>query len=292
MSDFSNISLIECNSSNSYENNSQELASFNKSLFPYNSLIASEQSNNLELEESFNYENENQNINENSHSNNIFSNQDNNINNESNSSNNKTSISFLKKGKPGRKKNSEAKRKRREHDKFAKDNIKRKIQVHYLKFLRNLLNHMIKEILSEYKDIKNIQFYPLNYNFAKDVRKKTFNSLKNTTIGNIFKDNVSPKYKNYETLNKDVYNKVTKISDVIRKILDELFLEYFIVYYLKIKKIDLSKYGLDKYIILSDKMGFYTDLIKESEINSEIYHNKIEKCIKKDFIDKPIFVII
>ena len=95
MSDFSNISLIECNSSNSYENNSQELASFNKSLFPYNSLIASEQSNNLELEESFNCENENQNINENSHSNNIFSNQDNIINNESNSSNNKTSISFL-----------------------------------------------------------------------------------------------------------------------------------------------------------------------------------------------------
>ena len=39
--------------------------------------------------------------------------------------------------------------KRPKHDKFSKDNIKTKIQVHYIKFLIDLLNIIIKEILRE-----------------------------------------------------------------------------------------------------------------------------------------------
>lgn len=277
MLDCSYLSHIESNSSYSSENNSQEWPSFLQSFLSIKSIMPIDQSNDLELEESSNYNN--------SLSNNNSQIQD----NKKYKSNDSYKTNISKKKKPGRKKNLGVKTERLEHDKFAKDNIKRKIQVHYLKFLRNFINHIIKEIIP---DIKNIQFYPLNYNFAKDIRKKAFDSLKNTKIGDIFKNNVSPKYKNYETLNIDVYNKVTKKNDDIKKILDKLYLDYFIVYYIKKKEINLSKYdGPDKNIILSDKIGFYTDLINENDINSE-YHKKVEKCIKKDFIDKPLFIVL
>ena len=277
MLDCSYLSHIESNSSYSSENNSQEWPSFLQSFLSIKSIMPIDQSNDLELEESSNYNN--------SLSNNNSQIQD----NKKYKSNDSYKTNISKKKKPGRKKNLGVKTERLEHDKFAKDNIKRKIQVHYLKFLRNFINHIIKEIIP---DIKNIQFYPLNYNFAKDIRKKAFDSLKNTKIGDIFKNNVSPKYKNYETLNIDVYNKVTKKNDDIKKILDKFYLDYFIVYYIKKKEINLSKYdGPDKNIILSDKIGFYTDLINENDINSE-YHKKVEKCIKKDFIDKPLFIVL
>lgn len=191
------------------------------------------------------------------------------------------------------------KKRLRKHDKYAKDNIKRKIQVNYLKFLRNLLNEINKELLHDHKNLKNIEFYPLDYNFTKEVRKKNFESLKKTTLGDIFKYNVSPKFKNYKNLNIQIYNKITGENEIIKNILDKTYLEFFNVYYLNIKTINLSKYGLDKNIIFSSDIGSYKDLLKKKNNDSisltdDInYHKKIEKCIKSDFIssDKPIFIV-
>lgn len=212
-----------------------------------------------------------------------------NINNDSNASDNKTADSFIKKSKPGRKKKSECHKERPKHGKLAKDNIKRKIQVHYLTFLRNLLNQIINELLYN-NETKNIQFGRLNYNFTKEITKNSFDLLKNTSIGDIFKNNLSPKFRK-KNLNIDVYNKITQKSEIIKKILDKLYLEFFNVYYLNQKIINLSEYGLNKNIILSENIGFYKDLIKINDKEDEIYHQKIEKCIKIDFIGIPIFVV-
>ena len=70
-----------------------------------------------------------------------------------------------------------------------------------------------------------------------------------------------------------------------------MYLEFFNVYYLNQKIINLSEYGLNKNIILSENIGFYKDLIKINDKEDDIYHQKIEKCIKKDFIGIPIFVV-
>ena len=56
--------------------------------------------------------------------------------------------------KRGRKKQSMNESNRSEHSKFSRDNIKRKIKIHYLKFLRLLINQILYEILCQNKTLK------------------------------------------------------------------------------------------------------------------------------------------
>jgi hypothetical protein len=189
---------------------------------------------------------------------------------------------------------------RRKHDKTAKDNIKRKIQVNYINFLLNLLNQINFELLGNYENNENIKFFPLNYNFKKQITKKGFDSLKTQTLGYIFKNNVSPKFNNYQYLNIKVYNEITNKNKTIKNILDKKYLEFFDVYYYNKKTLNLSKYGLDKTIILSSDIGFFKDLLKKDDSDSECsseddiyYQKRIEECIKRYFMrnDKPIFFV-
>ena len=187
--------------------------------------------------------------------------------------------------------------KMKKHNKFAKDNIKRKIQVNYLEFLVNFINQLIKVLLSEKAHTEGTQFYRLDYKFAKDISKKSFNRIKEKTIGEIFKDNVSSKYKNNKKLNVKVYDKVTKKSEIIKKILDKPYLYFFYIYYSGQTIINLSDYGLDKTINLSSNTGFCKDIItknNDAETSKMIYRKKILECIKKHFLTEsiPIFLTI
>lgn len=178
--------------------------------------------------------------------------------------------------------------KRPKHDKFSKDNIKTKIQVHYIKFLIDLLNIIIKEILRE-----DIKFYPLKYKFVKEINNKSFNYIKMKSLGEIFKFNVSPKYKKYELLNIEVYDEVTQKSQILKNILDKPYLEFIKIFYFNKKKLNLLEYGLNKDIILPNNIHFYEDLVKKnksgSSIEDKLYHNKIKKIIFTDFIGSPFF---
>lgn len=189
-------------------------------------------------------------------------------------------------------KNNLGKKRERKHDKNAKDNILRKIQANYIKFLENLLNQINIELLQNYESKEDIQFFPLNCKMKKKINKVYFDLLKKQTLGDIFKDNVSPKFKNYEKLNIKVYNQITDKSEIIKTILDKTYLEFFDVYYLNKKTINLSKYGLNRTIILSSNIELYKDLLKKNTSDIE-YQKKIEKCIKTEFMvsDKPIFFV-
>jgi hypothetical protein len=194
-------------------------------------------------------------------------------------------------------------KKHREHDKTAKDNIKRKIQVNYIKFLRNLLNQINIELLGNYKNNQNIKFFPLNYDIIKKVSKKYFEPLKEQTLGDIFKNNLSPKFKINQNLNIQVYNEITDKNETIKNILDKTYLEFFDVFYLNKKTLNLSKYGSkNKIIDLSSDIGFFKDLLKRDVSDSERlteddkkYQKRIEECIKIYFMqkekDKPIFFV-
>ena len=212
------------------------------------------------------------------------------VNNPKKKSNNNNNDSPLNKKRiRSRNKNPENNRiKKKKHDKFAKDNIKRKIQVHYIKFLRDLLNHIIKEVLKE-----NIEFKPLDYQFIMKIDKNSFLSIKSKSLGTIFKENPSPKFKDYEQKNIEIYNEIINKSEILKNILDKLYLEFINIYYKNTRKINLRKYGLDKDIILPNNIKFYEDLIKMNETDSssdnEFYINKIEKIIKKEFVSE-IFI--
>ena len=187
-------------------------------------------------------------------------------------------------------------KKKRKHNKFAKDNIKRKIQVNYLKFLVNFINQIIQVILCENVNTDDIQFYRLDYKFAKDISKKTFNQIKEKTIGEIFKDNASSKYKNNKKLNVRVYDKVAE-NEIIKNILDKPYVYFFYIYYSGQTIINLSDYGLDKTINLSSETGFCKDLItknNDTDTSERIYRKKILECIKKHFLtdNVPIFFTV
>ena len=125
------------------------------------------------------------------------------------------------------------------------------------------------------------------------IDKISFLSIKSTSLGKIFKDNPSPKFKDSEQKNIEIYNEIINKSEILKNILDKLYLEFINIYYKNIKKINLRKYGLDKDIILPNNIKFYEDLIKMNETDSssdnEFYINKIEKIIKKEFVS-PIFI--
>ena len=175
---------------------------------------------------------------------------------------------------------------KRIHDKFSKDNILRKLQIHYLKFLTNFANLLIKQILFEDKDTKVMQFNSLKHKFFKNINKKAINSFKKRSLGDILKCIDCPECKSAKN-NIEVYNKITNKSIIIKNIIDKPYLEFFDMYYYGKKQIFLSKYGINQYIILSNDIQLFQDLIKINKTNSiiddEKYREKIEKIIKEEF---------
>ena len=197
------------------------------------------------------------------------------------------------------------KKRRKPHDKYAKDNIKRKIQIVYLHFLVNFVNLIIREIFRKFngfnwdfqnKKIKDrYQFKKLDYNFSKNIDKKSFNLLKSKTLKEIFKDNTSRKFKSYK--NDEVYDNVSAINDKIDYILNQKYLEFFRIFYQKKNYTNLSKYDLDIDISLENikKFEFFKnkelEKIKEPE-NQSKYVKRIEESIRNNFmINSHLFIV-
>lgn len=184
-------------------------------------------------------------------------------------------------------------KKRARHDRLAKDNIKRKINVYYSKFVCSLLNKIIKHLLNE-----KIQFYELSHSLTKNVTRIAFNSLKTKSLGDIFKGYVSPKYKKYkywQNLNIDIYNKVTSRSKVLKKILDKPYFEFFQDFFYHNTILNLSKYGLNENILLLNNNNYFYNLKENNKTHDSTadqkYFDKMEKIIKRDYLSNPVFNI-
>ena len=196
------------------------------------------------------------------------------------------------------------KRKRKSHDKFDKDNIKRKVQVNYLKFLVEFVNKIILKIFDKFnknnildikskKKIENYQFKSLNYDFSKKIDSFSFNKYKSKKISEILKENTSPKYKKYN--NVDVYDNIIHINKKLNNILNKPYLEFFEAFYQKQNFLNLKKYGFDLDIYLDDIKRFqeFTEEQKEkTNENFEFYLKRIEECINSDFISNKFFFLI
>lgn len=196
------------------------------------------------------------------------------------------------------------KRKRKSHDKFDKDNIKRKVQVNYLKFLVEFVNKIILKIFDKFnknniidikskKQIEKYQFKSLNYDFSKKIDSFSFNKYKSKKISEILKENTSPKYKKYN--NVDVYDNIIHINKKLNNILNKPYLEFFEAFYQKQNFLNLKKYGFDLDIYLDDIKRFqeFSEEQKEkTNENFELYLKRIEECINSDFISNKFFFLI
>ena len=175
----------------------------------------------------------------------------------------------------------------RTHKPDASDNCLRKINVHYLSFIVSFLNDILAKLQYGKK------FCKLQYKFKKTIKKKEINSLKSKNIGQILSNNISDKYKYKDTdYNQKILNQIKNKNKVLINILSENYLELFKKFYFKSKNIiNLGEYGLDKTIILSDKVKMFKDLLLKYGMNDKSFNRNMLKCIKRNFISDLIFLV-
>ena len=199
------------------------------------------------------------------------------------------------------------KKRRQPHTKYEKDNIKRKIQVHYLNFLVNFVNLIIRVLLKKYIGFKNefqnqkirdkYQFKKLNYEFAKKIDNTFFNTLKSKTLYEIITLNTNRK--NKKNKNDEVYDNLFEIKHKLDKILNQSYLEFFPIFYKKENHTNLNKYGLAIDISLESlkRFDFFIEKEKEKEKieeheNKDKYEKGIEESIKENFMPNSHLFIV
>ena len=164
------------------------------------------------------------------------------------------------KRKRGRKINKESKK--ATHSALFKDNIKRKIQVHFLTFLVSLINDIISTF-----PLKGVSLKNLAYNMKEKISNVYFEKLKKSSIKELIENiNISSKFKNYEeNMNKEVIKKLIEYDfDYFSKLFEKDYLFFFRLYYNDEKPLNkLSLFG--KTIEFSKKTESFYILIKNQE---------------------------
>ena len=178
------------------------------------------------------------------------------------------------------------------HDKFANDNLLRKIQVHYITFIISAINSILQAL--DYDE----KFLKIDYELKKNINKDYFESLKNKKLSEIVCNKISKQYKNYDSdFNINIYNKI-KDDEIIKNLFNESYLIFFKNFYYKSgNTINLKKYGLEKEIILSNDVKKFDDLLQDKldeNINNEKYTEYIYACVAQNYfpdINKTRFKI-
>ena len=189
-----------------------------------------------------------------------------------------------------RNKDNKTKRKK-EHSKFEKDNVMRKLNIHYISFIVKYVNYNIIKLISK----KHPLFTNLSYDFKKKLNNSTFNELKNKTIGEVLKNEGSNKNKRNITYEKDdnekVYNSV--YPTILKDLLDINYIQFFRQVYTRGSKDnthDIYKnYKTPKNILFFD--DFLKKEIQRDKINGELYKERLKYISKSEFISNgyPFF---
>lgn len=200
-------------------------------------------------------------------------------------------INFLlnKKKKPGKKKIDDNQinnnRKSYIHSKKKFDNILTKIQVSYMNFLVDFIN-----IIIELYGRKDLKFRYLDSKIKKNIKNDIRRKQKEGSIGDIIRNDISPKYKTLKIDNNiQTYDELVKsgLYDILN-ILDQKFLFFFEnVYYNNKRKFNLKDFGLnDLEIELPENIKLFENLsIKNIEDGDyEEYKKKMKKCVKWHFL--------
>ena len=163
---------------------------------------------------------------------------------------------------------------RKIHGKTDDDNILTKLQTHFLKFLINVCNDIIEPYLKEEKN--NKYFRQINYKIKKNITADHINALKSCKIKDIFKMEISKKYREYDKdNNKQVYdficdkaNKNEKLRWIIN-FFEMNYLDFFENYYYIDKRRNYFSFQNNK-INFSEKTKSFYNLLEKNRNNPEI----------------------
>jgi hypothetical protein len=171
------------------------------------------------------------------------------------------------------------------HSKLTNDNIAKKIETHYLKFLILFLNVILKKLNCKQK------FCGFNKQteLFSNASKANIKTINNQTIKEIlFLEITKKSKKNYEVdkyKNKSVYEEVLmnfpQMNDLFEKKVIDIFNEiYYDENHRNLKIIDLNKYNINLIIDLKkEKLENFEDLLNKKK---EEFAKK-EEVVKSDY---------
>ena len=196
-----------------------------------------------------------------------------------------TKISSVLRTKRGRK---EKKCNKKIHHAYDDDNILRKIQVHFLSFITNYIN----DIIRTFGNNKKVPYFRnIDYEIKKTVNHKYVEKLKSLCIADLLQLRVSPKMKNHdENVNKEIYQTVITSFPFMYGFLQRSYLSLFKEYFYNKNKIFIVN---GKLISLSIKTKTFNDLINKNYA----YREKLTSIAINFFLNhykrykKPNFII-
>lgn len=155
------------------------------------------------------------------------------------------------------------------HDKYCDDNIKRKLQVHFINFIRKYIN--LISIRREF----DIKLFRISSSSKQNESHKKFLLLKQMNIEQILSLDISPKYKKVKNkkINAELIKEI-KHEPIISDLLSANFMKVFRELYYNEKGIKLN---------LPKDIKIYKDLINKNK-NDPLYVQKLDQCLHKYFL--------
>lgn len=153
-------------------------------------------------------------------------------------------------------------KKKKFHLKSDFDNVLTKIQIHFLNFLINISNDVLKATLTD----NNLHFKHINYNFKKQITYEHIKYLKTVPIKVLLEKDISSKYRKYsKDFNSKILQQVIPSSKWLEEFFNMKYLSLFRIYYNNCKPLKQINFN-GKNINLSLNTKSFYNLLKKNRI--------------------------
>ena len=201
----------------------------------------------------------------------------------------KKKFKVIKLEKPGRKRKNENNKQftnKKTHGKYSFDNVITKIQAHYINFIINLANDIIKSVSDGKKDNKRLCFKNIEYKAKIYYNYNKFQELKTKCIKDILIKPASKKNNlNNDNYNEEIFNDLIDSPDILDEYFNMNYLSLFDFYYNDGQKLN-SIIINNKEIKLSNKTMSLWGLLNKNQNNNCKMRNLIFECINMVFLRK------
>lgn len=153
-------------------------------------------------------------------------------------------------------------KKKKFHLKSDFDNVLTKIQIHFLNFLINVSNDVLKATLTK----NNLHFKHINYKFKKQITYEHIKYLKTVPIKVLLEKDISSKYRKYsKDFNSKILQQVIPSSKWLEEFFNMKYLSLFRIYYNNCKPLKQINFN-GKNINLSLNTKSFYNLLKKNRI--------------------------
>ena len=178
-----------------------------------------------------------------------------------------------------KKRGRKSRKKKKFHLKSDFDNVLTKIQIHFLNFLINVSNDVLKATLTK----NNLHFKHINYNFKKQITYEHIKYLKTVPIKVLLEKDISSKYRKYsKDFNSKILQQVIPSSKWLEEFFNMKYLSLFRIYYNNCKPLKQINFN-GKNINLSLNTKSFYNLLKKNRI--KLMRAKIISTVQDAYFD-------